>query len=132
MLQARLAYEVKPGENLPGGLPRQSLLVLSPVWRGPVVSIEYPDGDIETLWGQSSSGEPCEMRVFWTRENPQGPAVCLAIGGDGGVRAILSDGVTETARGLAFMALAESLIPRGVLDVIGPAPPVEPAPLLLG
>jgi hypothetical protein len=132
MLAYRLAYEVKPGENLPGGLPRQSLAVLSPVWRGPALLIEYPDGDTETLWAQSTRGEPCEVRVFWTRENPRGPAVCLAIGGDAGLRAVLSDGVTETSRGLALMALAASLIPRDVLTVIGPPPPVETEPLLLG
>jgi hypothetical protein len=132
MLQFRLAYEVKPGENLPGGLPRQSLVVLSPVWRGSALTIEYPDGDTETLWGLSQSGEPCEARVFWTREDPQGPAVCLAIGGDGGLRAVLSSGVTETSRGLAFLALAESLIPREVLEVIGAPPSAEAAPLLLG
>jgi hypothetical protein len=56
MLQSRLAYEVKPGENLPEGLPRQSLVVLSPVWRGPALKIEYPDGDTETLWGRALSG----------------------------------------------------------------------------
>jgi hypothetical protein len=132
MLQFRLAYEVKPGENLPGGLPRQSLVVLSPVWRGPALTIEYPDGDIETLSGHTCSGEPCEVQVFWTRENPQGPAVCLAIGGDAGLRAVLSDGGTETTWGLAFLALAASLIPRDILAVIGPPPPVEIAPLLLG
>jgi hypothetical protein len=132
MLPSRLAYEVKPGENLPGGLSRQSLVVLSPVWRGPSLDLEYPDGDTETLWGRTESDEPCEMRVFWTRENPRGPAVCLVIGGDGGLRAVLRDGVTETSRGLAFLALAESLIPREVLAVIGPPPPVETAPLLLG
>jgi hypothetical protein len=131
MLQSRLAYEVKPGENLPEGLPRQSLVVLSPVWRGPALKIEYPDGDTETLWGRALSGESCEVRVFWTRETPRGPAVCLAIGGDAGLRAVLSDGVRETSRGLAFLALAESLIPEEVLAVIGPPPPVETEPLLL-
>jgi hypothetical protein len=132
MLPPRLAYEVEPGENLPGGLPRQSLLVLSPVWRGPALLIEYPDGDTETIEGRTQYGEPCEVRVFWTRENPDGPAVCLAIGGDGGLRAMLRSGVTETSRGLALLALAESLIPGDVLDIIGPPPPGESAPLLLG
>ncbi len=121
-----------PGENLPGGLPRQSLLVLSPVWRGPALVIEYPDGDTETLRGMTENGETCEVRVFWTSESPDGPAVCLAIGGDGGLRAVLSHGVTETFRGLALLALAESLIPREVLAVIGPPPPGETGPLLLG
>jgi hypothetical protein len=132
MASFSLEYAVKSGENLPEGLPRLRLAVLSPIWRGPVLDIEYPDGDTETLWGRTVRGEPCEVRVFWTRENPRGPAVCLAIGGDGGLRAVLSDGVAETSRGLAFLALAESLIPREVLAVIGPPPPVETAPLLLG
>jgi hypothetical protein len=132
MLPPRLAYEVKPGENFPGGLPRQSLLVLSPVWQGPALNIEYSDGDTETIEGRTKGGEPCEVRVFWTREPPGGPAVCLAIGGDGGLRAVLSDGVTETSRGLALLALAESLIPGEVLAVIGPPPPMETVPLLLG
>jgi hypothetical protein len=132
MLKYLLPYEVKPGENLPGGLPRQFLVVLSPIWRGPALAIEYPDGDIETLWGRTGSGEPCEVRVFWTRENPRGPAVCLAIGGDAGLRAVLRAGARETSRGLAFLALAASLIPREVLAVIGPPPPVETTPLLLG
>jgi hypothetical protein len=132
MLPPRLPYEVVSGENLPDGLPRQSLLVLSPVWQGLALFIEYPDGDTETIAGRTTTGDPCEVRVFWTRKNPSGPAVCLAIGGDGGLSAVLSSGGTETSRGLAFMALAESLIPGEVLAVIGPSPPVETAPLLLG
>jgi hypothetical protein len=132
MLKYMLAYEVQPGANLTEGLPRQSLLVLSPVWRGPVLIIEYPDGDTETFGGRTTGGEPCEVQVFWTRENPRGPAVCLAIGGDAGLHAVLKAGGNETSRGLAFLALAESLIPPEVLAVIGPAPPVEITPLLLG
>ena len=132
MLKYLLPYEVKPGDNLPGGLPLQSLVVLSPVWRGPALRIEYPEGDLETLWGRTMSGEPCEVRAFWTRENPKGPAVCLVIGGDAGLRATLRDGQIETCRGLAFLALAESLIPPEVLAVIGSPPPVESTPLLLG
>jgi len=132
MLKYLLPYEVKPGENLPGGLPPQSLVVLSPVWRGPALVIEYPDGDTETLLGRTRRGEPCEVQVFWTRENPRGPAVCLAIGGDAGLRAVLRAEGRETSRGLAFLALATSLIPPEVLAVISPPPPVEDAPLLLG
>jgi hypothetical protein len=132
MLKYVLPYEVIPGENLPGGLPPQSLVVLSPVWRGQSLDLEYPDGDTETLWGRTMSGEPCQVRVFWTRENPRGPAVCLAIGGDAGLHAVLRHGIRETSQGLAFLALAESLIPREVLAVIGPPPPVETTPLLLG
>ena len=132
MLKYVLDYEVTPGDNLPGGLPRQSLVVLSPLWRGPTLAIEYPDGDTETLWGRTARGEPCEVRVFWTRQDPRRPAVCLAIGGDAGLLAVLHDGARETSRGLAFLALAASLIPGEVLAVIGPPPPQEAAPLLLG
>jgi hypothetical protein len=132
MLKYVLDYEVKPGDHLPGGLPRQSLVVLSPVWRGPALTIEYPDGDTETLWGRTARGEPCEVQVFWTRQDPGGPPVCLAIGGDAGLLAVLYDGQRETARGLAFLALAASLIPGDLLAVIGPPPPQEAAPLLLG
>ena len=132
MLKYLLPYEVKPGENLPGGLPPQSLVVLSPVWRGPALVVEYPDGDTETLSGLTFSGEPCEVKVFWTRENPRGPAVCLAIGGDAGLLAVMRDGLRETTRGRAFLALAASLIPPEVLAVIGPPPPEEDTPLLLG
>ncbi len=132
MLKYLLPYEVKPGENLSDGLPPQSLAVLSPVWRGAFLAIEYPDGDTETLWGLTLSGEPGEVRVFWTRENPRGPAVCLAIGGDAGLLAVLQEGARETSRGRAFLALAASLIPPEVLAVIGPPPPLEDTPLLLG
>jgi hypothetical protein len=132
MLKYVLHYEVKPGENLPAGLPRQSLVVLSPVWRGPALTIEYPDGGAETLWARTDRGEPCEVQVFWTRENPRGLAVCLAIGGDAGLLAVLKDGERETSRGRPFLALAASLIPTEVLAVIGPPPPVEATPLLLG
>jgi hypothetical protein len=72
------------------------------------------------------------VQVFWTRQDPGGPPVCLAIGGDAGLLAVLYDGQRETARGLAFLALAASLIPGDVLAVIGPPPPQEAAPLLLG
>ncbi len=130
MLRYTVAYEVKPGENLPAGLPRQALLVLSPIWRGAFLSLEYPDGDLEILEGRTISGESCEVQVFWTRTDPRGPAVCLAIGGDAGLRRVLGPGREKTAGGLAFLALAESLIPPEVLEVIGPPPAAEP--LLLG
>jgi hypothetical protein len=107
-------------------------MVLSPVWRGPVLAIEYPDGDTETIGGRTTDGESCEVQVFWTRENPRGPAVCLTIGGDAGLRTVLTEGEKETSRGVPFIALADSLIPQEVLAVIGPAPPVEITPLLLG
>lgn len=132
MLPYSLEYEVKPGENLPGGLPRLRLAVLSPIWRGTALHLEYPGGDRETVVGWTGRGEPGEVQVFWTREAPGGPAVCLAIGGDAGLRASMAEGDREVARGLAFLALAESLIPPEVLAVVGPPPPVEKAPLLLG
>jgi hypothetical protein len=130
MLQSILAYEVNPGGNVPEGLPRQFLVVLSPIWRGPVLDIEYPDGGTETLEGRTVNGEPCDVQVFWTRKDLRGPAVCLAIGGDAGLRTLIRGGVGQTFRGLAFLALAASLIPPEILAVIGP-PPGEPA-LLLG
>ena len=132
MLKYLLEYEVKPGDNLPDGLPKQRLVVLSPIWRGLALDLEYPDGDTETITGRTTSGEPCEVQVFWTQANLEGPVVCLAIGGDAGLEAVMKEGVRETTRGLAFLALAESLIPGEVLAVIGPPPPVETTPLLLG
>jgi hypothetical protein len=125
MLKYLLDYEVQPGENFPQGLPRQSLVVLSPVWRGPALHIEYPDGEVEVLEGRRADGQPCEVQVFWTRENPQGPPVCLAIGGDAGLR-VLGE---KSSRGVAFLALAERLIPQKVSAVIGPRPAAE-TPLL--
>jgi hypothetical protein len=124
-----LEYEIEPGENVPQGLPRQRLPVLSSIWRGEALRLEYPDGEIHTLVGWSGPGEggPCELRVFWTRHQPEAPAVCLAIGGDAGLRNY------APARGLPFLALAEGLIPKEVLKTIGPRPAPEPrAPLLLG
>jgi hypothetical protein len=130
MLPYTLDYEVKPGENLPEGLPRQSLVVLSPVWRGPCLRLEYPDGDTETVEGRTDRGEACQVQVFWTRKDPRGPAVCLAVGGDAGLRRLLRLGGQEASRGAPFLALAERLIPPEVLAVIGPRP--DSPPLLLG
>ena len=125
-----LDYEVKPGGNLPDGLPRQSLVVLSPIWRGPVLCLEYPDGDTETIEGRTVGGAACQVQVFWTRIDPQGPAACLAIGGDAGLRRVVRQGGQEVFRGAPFLALAERLIPPEVLAVIGPRP--DKTPLLLG
>jgi len=105
--------------------------VLSPIWRNPALHLEYPDGDAETVVGWRGAGKACGVQVFWTRENPRGPAVCLAIGGDAGLRAVVREGTRVISRGLAFMALAESLIPPEVLEVIGPPPPGD-MPLLPG
>jgi hypothetical protein len=127
-----LEYEVKPGSNVPQGLPRQRLAVLSPVWRGPALTLEYPDGEVHTLvgWSGSGPGAPCDLRVFWTRPEPTAPAVALAIGGDAGVRQ-MGPGAEDHAQGSPFLGLAPSMIPAVVLEVIGPAPPPEPKPRLL-
>jgi len=132
MVRFFLEYAVKPGENLPEGLPRLRLAVLSPIWQGPALYLEYPNGDSETVVGWREAGEACAVQVFWTRENPQGPAVCLAIGGDAGLRAVVREGTQVLSRGRAFLALAENLIPPEVLVVIGPRPPAGDTPLLPG
>jgi hypothetical protein len=127
-----LEYEVQPGGNVPQGLSRQRLAVLSPVWQGPELTLVYPDEEVQVLVGWCSSpGGPCDLKVFWTRTEPTAPAVALAIGGDAGVRSRQFDPEAE-ARGWPFVALADSLIPAEVLAVIGPRPEPEPkAPLLL-
>jgi hypothetical protein len=130
MLKHALEYEVIPGENLPEGLPRQRLVVLSPIWRGPALHLEYPDGEVEILVGRNESDQPGDVQVFWTQKDPQGPPVCLAIGGKAGLRLLSKEEGGEASRGLAFLALAESLIPPEVLAVIGPPPSAKP--LLLG
>jgi hypothetical protein len=128
-----LEYEVTPGSNVPQGLPRQRLPVLSPIWRGPALTLEYPDGEVRTLlgWSGSAPGAPCDLKIFWTRHEPAAPAVALAIGGDAGVRNFGPGGAEKSAQGLPFMALANSMIPARVLNVIGPAPEAEPRPPLL-
>jgi len=120
-----LEYEVTPGGNVAAGLPRLELQVLSPIWRGETLVLNYPDGESHTLigWQGPADGGPCPLRVFWTRHRPGAPAVCLAIGGDAGLRNATS------GRGLPFLALAASMIPRQVLEVIGTRP--EAPPLLL-
>ena len=131
MLKDLLEYQVVPGDNLPEGLPPQQLVVLSPVWRGLSLRLEYPDGEVEVLEGRSQGGKPYDVQVFWTKSDPQGPAVCLAIGGDAGLRVLVNEERGEASRGLAFLALAESLIPPEVLAVISPPPAAESTPLLL-
>ena len=125
-----LEYAVRPGSNVPQGLPRQRLPVLSPIWRGPALSLEYPDGEVRTLvgWSGSAPGAACGLKIFWTRHEIAAPAVALAIGGDAGVRHLGPGGAEGLAQGLPFMALAASMIPAEVLDVIGPAPESEPTP----
>ena len=128
-----LEYAVRPGSNVAQGLPRQRLAVLSPIWRAPALTLEYPDGEVRTLmgWSGDAPGAPCDLRVFWTRHTPAAPAVALAIGGDAGVRHCGPGAAADPAQGLPFMALADSLIPAEVLDVIGPPPESEPTPPLL-
>jgi len=127
-----IAYEVLPGEFAPGGLPCLYLPVLSPVWEGEALTLEYRDGERETLvgWRGTGPGEPCRVRVFWTRHEPAGPALCLAIGGTGGLRVVEAGGTGAPMRGMPLLALAESLIPVKVKRVVGPPPTAEP--LLLG
>jgi len=128
-----LEYEVYPCANVPAGLPRQRLEVLSPIWQGEMLPLEYPDGSIHTLrgWSGPEPGEPCPLRIFWTRNRPQGPAVCLAIGGGQGLRVRNLSDPDAPAQGRAFLALAESLIPWEVLEVIGPAPREKDREILL-
>ncbi len=132
MMKYIIEYEVIPSENVPEGMPRQSLVVLSPVWRGLSLEVEFPDGEVHTLvgWSGTGPGEPTELRVFWTRHAPDGPPVCLVIGGDAGIRDLGPRGGQEFPRGRPLVALAESLIPEEVLMVIGPPP--EEEMLLLG
>jgi hypothetical protein len=127
-----LEYEVKPGKNVPAGLPPLLVAVVSPIWRGSSLTLEYPDGEIYTVvgWSGPGAGSPCDLLVFWTRQQPSGPAVCLAIGGDAGLRDLGPVDGSEPPRGLPFLALAESMIPAEVLEVIGTPPPPQP-PLLL-
>jgi hypothetical protein len=123
-----LDYEVRSGPNVPGGLPRLRLAVLSPIWRGPALHLEYPDGAVHTVvgWHGPGVGTAFAVQVFWTRHEPKGPAVCLAIGGDAGLRDLgPPDAAADFPRGLPFLALAESLIPAEVLEIIGPAPAPE-------
>jgi hypothetical protein len=132
-METFLEYEVPPCANVPGGLPRQRLAVLSPIWRGESLRLEYPDGAVHHLRSCSGPGQEksCDLQVFWTRHQPQAPAVCLVIGGPGGLRD-LGPGDAETASpGYPFLALAEGLIPPEVLEVIGPAPPAPKREILL-
>ena len=62
---------------------------------------------------------------------PDAEEEIIIIGGDAGVRHFGAADVEELAPGLPFMALAPSMIPAEVLEVIGPAPESEPTPPLL-
>jgi len=126
-MESFLDYEIHPCTNVPGGLPRQRLAVLSPIWRGKSLRLEYPDGAVHLLQGVSGpgDGEPCGLRVFWTRHQPLAPAVCLVIGGNAGLRDLGPAGADAAPQGYPFLALAESMIPPEVLAIIGPAPPAR-------
>lgn len=122
-----IEYEVTPCAHVPAGLPRQRLAVLSPIWQGNSLCLEYPGGTTLILrgWSGPEPGKACRLRIFWTRHQPRGPAVCLAIGGDHGLRVQAPGEPDAAAQGYPFLALAESLIPLEVLEVIGPSPPPQ-------
>jgi hypothetical protein len=132
-----IEFEVAAGPNVPEGLPCQLVPLLSPVWRGTALRLEYPDGAVHLVVGwtetNDAAGAAAELQIFWTRHEWDAPAVCLAIGSHGGLRDLGSDDGLVGPRGYPFLALSESLIPGEVLAVIGPRP--EPAgdraPLLL-
>jgi hypothetical protein len=124
-MESFLEYEVHACAHVPAGLPRQRLAVLSPIWQGHSLCLKYPDGRVHLLqgWSGPEPGKACQLRIFWTRRQPRGPAVCLIIGGDHGLRGQVPGEPDAAAQGCPFLALAESLIPPEVLAVIGPAPP---------
>ena len=129
-----LCYQVRPNENLPEGMHPLTLTVLSPVWQGPVITLVYPDGFRQALVGCTAGGSACNLQIFWTQSAEGGPTVCLAIGGDGGVRLLEEEEfdwhTLPPGKGRPFLALAESLIPALVTEVIGPAPPRTPLLLI--
>lgn len=131
-MKYNIEYEVIPSDNVPAGMARLTLAVLSPVWRGPSLELEYPDGEVRTLvgWQGAGAGQAAELRVFWTRAEPGGLPVCLIIGGDAGIRDIGPLWGAELPQGRPFLALAESRIPREVLEVIGSPPPTQEVLLL--
>jgi hypothetical protein len=128
-----IEYEILPCANVPAGLARQRLAVLSTIWQGQSLRLEYPDGTVHLLRGCSGPepGRPCDLRIFWTRHQPQGPAVCLALGGDYGLLVLDSEEPDAGVQGYPFLALAEGLIPPEVLEVIGPPPQPEPREIRL-
>ena len=129
-----LWYQVQPSEQLPGGMAAVTLTVLSPIWQGAELTIDFPDGWQQTLSGRTAAGRPCALRVFWTEAVTGGPPVCLAIGGDGGLqlRECYPDDPDsrQTAIVRPLLGLATALIPLAVRRVIGPQP--ERSPRLLG
>jgi hypothetical protein len=129
-----LSYHVQPHKHLPAAMAPINLTVLSPIWQGPEITIVYPDGWRQTLIGWTASSTPCDLKIFWTQAPEAGPTVCLAVGGNGGIR------VLDTAKGnrqalppgpaRPLLALATSLIPAAVAAVVGPAPPRTPLLLM--
>jgi len=135
-------YRVEPNPNVPTGMALTRLAILSPIWEGSELTIQYPEGDEEMLigWTTALGGSPAVLKVFWTRHAEEAPAVCLAIGGDAGLRALSIPAAARPeslelppGRGYALLGLAASLIPVEVLQVIGPTPEMNSRlePLLL-
>lgn len=132
-----LEYKVQPNANVPAGMAATWFIVLSPVWRGPALTLSYPDGTEQVLVGVTAAGAACELQAFWSRASEHGPLVCLVLGGSGGIRLLeagpgggpLWDSQAH-GQGKPLLALADSLIPKIVLEVIGPKPPAAPRLLL--
>ncbi|MGQ9921331.1 MAG: hypothetical protein ACUVRZ_08370 [Desulfobacca sp.] len=129
-----LWYQVQPSEELPAGMAAVTLTVLSPIWQGVELTIDFPDGWRQILRGRTAAGRSCALRVFWSEVVSGGPPVCLAIGGDGGLQ--LREGYQgaparqQTTSVRPLLGLATALIPSGVRQVIGPEP--GRSPRLLG
>lgn len=137
-----IEYAVKPNPNVPEGMARTRLAVLSRRWTGSALTIRFPDGEEHLLlgWSTAHGGSPARMQIFWTRHESGAPAVCLAIGGDAGLRDLKMKEAARPdflplppERGYPLLGLAESVIPEEVLQVIGPPPrsAVAEKPLLL-
>jgi len=129
---------VAPNPNVPAGMATVRLAVLSPRWRGPRLTLRFPPEKYYVLagWSAVGGGAFCGLELFWTRREEGGPAVCLALGGDGGLKmALCGSGGEEPdwtrAVGYPLLALADRVIPEEVREAIGPPPPETPAPLLL-
>ncbi|MDD2902739.1 MAG: hypothetical protein PHU44_09935, partial [Syntrophales bacterium] len=108
-MKSFIDYEVSACPNVPAGLPRQRLTVLSPIWRGRTLRLEYPDGTVHVLKvcsGPDAEGLE-ELRVFWTRHQPEAPAACLALGGEHGLLILDPGGTGAGVQGHPFLALAE-------------------------
>jgi hypothetical protein len=129
-----IEYRVPPNPNVPDGMGLIRLPVLSPRWQGSELTIRFPDGEDHLLigWSTSQGGSPANLQIFWTRHEIGAPPVCLVLGGDAGLRNLGSPGEERpespdvpSGQGYPLLALAESLIPTKVLEVIGPAPEIK-------